>query len=150
MRNSCFKDEYFDFIICLSVIEHIGMDNTILYTDEKKKQENKNKDYLIFIKEMHRILKDGGILYLSIPYGKNVDHEWLQIFDDSMINSLLIEFKPIKVVENIFTYNKNGWIKSNRSNASQSEYYDYRKQNTKLSLSRAISAESVILLELHK
>jgi predicted SAM-dependent methyltransferase len=150
MRNSCFKDEYFDSIVCLSVIEHIGMDNTILYTDEKKKQEYKNNDYLLFIKEMHRILKDDGVLFLSIPYGKNISHEWLQVFDEGMINSLLLAFNPTKVFENIFTYNKNGWLKSNRSNASQSEYYDYRKQNTKLSSSKAISAESVILLELHK
>jgi len=150
MRNSCFKDKYFDCIVCLSVIEHIGMDNTILYTDEKKMGEYKNKDYLLFIKETHRILKYGGILYLSIPYGKNINHEWLQIFDENMITNLINEFNPSKAIEHIFTYSENGWIQSDKQSASKSEYFDYRNKNINTKHARAVSAESVILLELHK
>src|SRR5215213_10351041 len=34
LRASCFRDSYFDWIISLSTIEHIGMDNTLLYTED--------------------------------------------------------------------------------------------------------------------
>ena len=32
LREVCYRDCYFDWIVCLSTLEHVGMDNTIVYT----------------------------------------------------------------------------------------------------------------------
>jgi len=33
LRDICYKNNFFDWIVCLSVIEHIGLDNTKFYTN---------------------------------------------------------------------------------------------------------------------
>jgi ubiquinone/menaquinone biosynthesis C-methylase UbiE len=34
LRNTILKDQCFDEIVCISTLEHIGMDNTMLYTKD--------------------------------------------------------------------------------------------------------------------
>jgi len=70
LRNCCFKDNYFDWVVCISTLEHIGLDNTMLYTNDPSKKENENRSYLSAIKEYYRILKPGGMLFITTPYGK--------------------------------------------------------------------------------
>ena len=70
LRASCFRNDYFDRIVSLSTLEHIGMDNTFLYTPDESKRENAPSSYLHAIRELRRILKDGGHLYISVPFGE--------------------------------------------------------------------------------
>jgi len=39
LRESCFRDDYFDIVVSLSTIEHIGLDNTMRYTHEPDKKK---------------------------------------------------------------------------------------------------------------
>jgi len=56
--KTSFHRKFFDYIIAFGVIEHVNFDKAI---------GNTKKDYF-FLKEMHRILKDGGSLFLvNIP-----------------------------------------------------------------------------------
>jgi 2-polyprenyl-3-methyl-5-hydroxy-6-metoxy-1,4-benzoquinol methylase len=151
MRNSCFKDGYFDCIVCLSVIEHVGMDNTKLYTSDQSKMEKTNDSYLLFISELRRMLKPGGRVYLSMPFGHHQSYGWLQVFDESMVNRIVTEFRPTgEVIKHYFRYHNNGWSKSDSLSASQCRYFDYHCQTQKISNIKAIAAESVVLLELTK
>ena len=41
----------------------------MLYTSEASKNENESSSYIAAIKEYRRMLKPGGVLYLSFPFG---------------------------------------------------------------------------------
>ncbi len=150
MRDICYKDGLFDCIVCLSVIEHVGMDNTKLYTNDQLKKENTTKSYLSVISELHRILKPGGVLLMSMPYGESRDYTWLQTFDGSMVDSIINTFRPAAYTESYFRYIKSGWTTSSRADSAACQYFDYHDHSRSYRDDRAIAAEGVVLLELRK
>ena len=81
LRKTDFAEDFFDVVVSISTIEHIGMDNTFLYTDDPGKRENARFSFLDAILEFKRILKPGGSLYLTVPFGRYQHHGWFQIFD---------------------------------------------------------------------
>ena len=109
LRHSSFPDEFFDAIICLSTLEHVGMDNTFLYTDNEEKRESNRWAFLEAVTEFKRLLKKGGILYLTVPYGRYKNHGWFQVFDAEMIRSVLDTFTPDSFTVDYFKYEHRQW-----------------------------------------
>ncbi len=62
IRNTEFEDNTFDYITCISTLEHIGVEGR--YGVKKD-----SKGDLKAMKEIYRILKPGGRLLVTIPYG---------------------------------------------------------------------------------
>src|SRR5581483_4544074 len=78
LRALPYRDELFDWIVCLSTIEHVGMNNA-LYSGSHENEESRAHDYLRAVLELKRVLKFGGILYLSAPFGKAANLGWYQV-----------------------------------------------------------------------
>jgi SAM-dependent methyltransferase len=108
LRTLPCKDDWFDAIACISTIEHVGMDN-VLVTMEKNHRENRPRDFLHAVREMRRVLKPGGALFLTVPFGRYEHHGWLQQFDSSMLSALISEFRPQKIEKTFFRYTEQGW-----------------------------------------
>lgn len=149
LREMCYKDNYFDWIVSLSTIEHIGLDNTMLYTTDNSKNENNPDSYLLAIKEFYRILKPSGILYISLPFGKRKNHGWLQVFDSEMLDELVDKFSPTSIIEHHFKYEPDGWHVSSREESKNATYFDIHKQKT-YDGDYAAAARAVVCLELVK
>jgi len=149
LRHSCFRDDFFNWIVSLSTIEHIGMDNTFLYAKDILKKENRSSSYLIAIKEYYRILKKGGILYLSFPFGKKKNHGWFQVFDIKMIDKVISVFSPSHYKEYFFKYKRTGWQVSKKEKAKDATYFDIHKQK-KYDSDYAAASRAVACLELIK
>jgi SAM-dependent methyltransferase len=75
---------FFDAIILLSTIEHIGLG---WYGDPKGEIMLSNA-----IKEVHRLLKPGGHLLLTVPFGKPAVAPLHRIFDAQQLRHLLKDF----------------------------------------------------------
>lgn len=89
-KNICentFPERFFEVITAISTIEHIGISEY-------------GGDYTDFsaINEIHRLLKPGGILLMSVPFGKYEETEFHRIYDRERINDLLREFRNVNVV----------------------------------------------------
>lgn len=149
LRDSCFKDGYFDWIASLSTIEHIGLDNTMLYTTEVAKKENAGDSYLQAIKEYRRMLKPGGILYLSFPFGRHENHGWFQIFDAPMVDRVIETFAPHRAEEFHFRYEAEGWRVSSREESKHATYFDIHTQKVHAS-DFAAASRAIVCLELVK
>lgn len=149
LRETCYKDNYFDWIVSLSTVEHIGLDNTMLYTTDDSKNEKTPDSYLLAIKEFYRILKPGGVLYISLPFGKRKNHGWLQVFDSEMLDELVDEFSPTSIIEHHFKYGPDGWQVSSRENNENATYFDINKQKA-YDTDYAAAARAVVCLELIK
>lgn len=70
LRETCFRSEYFDHIACISTLEHVGLNNTMLYTNDLEKREEDANGYIPLINVFHSILKPGGKLFITVPFGK--------------------------------------------------------------------------------
>lgn len=149
LRRSCFQDEYFDWIASLSTIEHVGMDNTMLYTDDQSKCEQDRDAYLDAVCEFRRLLKPGGVLYLTIPFGKHVNHDWFQVFDAGMVDRIIKLFAPTSMEEFHFRYEPKGWLASTREASRDATCFDIHKSRSYDSDFAAFS-RAVVCLELVK
>jgi SAM-dependent methyltransferase len=149
LRETCFKDDHFDFVVSLSTIEHIGLDNSLLYTNDISKKEMNPNSYRDAIMEFHRILKPQGTLYLSFPYGRFRNHGWFQVFNEEMVDQVINLFSPKSVMERHFRYENNGWHVSTREESKDCTCFDIRQEKT-YSPDYAAFSRAVVCLEMVK
>ncbi len=149
LRDSCFKEGYFDWIASLSTIEHIGLDNTMLYTNDTSKNENVGTSCLAAIEEYQRMLKPGGVLYVSFPFGAHENHGWFQIFDAEMLDKVISAFNPKSYNEFHFRYTPEGWQKSSREGSFGATYFDIHSA-TGYDADYAAASRAIVCLELVK
>ena len=126
LRSMDFRDECFDTIVCISTIEHVGMDN-FLYTGQKEDTPKDPQDFLLALRELKRVLKQGGILYVTFPFGRFEDHGWFQQLDANLTDRLIKEFGPSSLNETVFRYEPSGWQLSNRTSCAQAQFFDVHK-----------------------
>ncbi len=120
LRDLPLTDNYFDQIACISTLEHIGL-NTEMYTSERVEDLQK-EDYKLAARELWRVLKPGGRLYLTMPFGRPCALDWLQQFDTPMITSLTELLRPREVSDVYYRYDAGGWSTSNADACRDSEY----------------------------
>ncbi len=149
LRHSCFKNDYFDAIVSLSVIEHIGFDNTLLYTDDAAKKERRPRDYLLAVSEFRRMVKPGGQVFLSVPFGRHADHGWYQVFDQAMVRRILETFAPRSAEVCYFRYHRDGWRPACPDECTDLEPFDVHG-GTGWGPDRAAAARAVCCIELIK
>jgi len=108
LREIPIKDNWFDQVVSISTIEHVGMNNSI-YSDNPTFVEHKSTDFLQVISELKRITKVGGKVYISVPYGQFTNFGWYQQFNTEMIDAIISTFAPTKLKETYFCYEAGGW-----------------------------------------
>jgi SAM-dependent methyltransferase len=148
LRRLPYRDALFDWAVSISTLEHVGLDNTI-YTDDAAKKESQSRDYLRAVAELNRVLKPGGTLYVTIPYGRAQNQGWLQIFDQAAINELVRAFAPVQRLIDYFLYHPDGWRRSTPAEAADATFFDIHHAKGYDS-DFAASARSVCCLELKK
>jgi len=119
-RNSCF-----DLIACISTLEHIGMDNTRLYTADSAFRENAPQCAGQALDELFRVLRPRGKLWLTVPVGTPANHGWLQIFDPRTLESMIAASGFSMERTWYFQYNSVGWRKVQASEVTEETYFDW-------------------------
>jgi SAM-dependent methyltransferase len=117
LRHLPFRDNWFDEVISLSTIEHIGMNNSI-YSSDPNFVENEPWSFLEAVTELKRVVKVGGKVYISVPYGEYTNFGWYQQFNAEMINKLIETFAPSKIKETYFCYENSGWNFSDKDSCA--------------------------------
>jgi SAM-dependent methyltransferase len=124
LRDLDFRDERFDSVACISTIEHIGMDNTMYAEDLEIARRSDPSEFVLAVKELKRVLKKDGSLYISFPFGRYENHGWFQQFDAALVDTLVGAFAPSRHHEAIFQYHPDGWQLSNREACRDCEFFD--------------------------
>ncbi|MEA2722439.1 MAG: hypothetical protein QOH59_210 [Gemmatimonadales bacterium] len=146
LRRTCYRDAFFDHVVSLSTVEHVGLDNGRFYTGQSSSPRDP-ASYLDAVREMARILRPGGRLYLTIPYGRHADLGWLQVFDAAMLDKVVQAFGPRDTIEQVFRYTPTGWQASNRIESADAAYIDLHT-GARWHRGLAVAAESVACLVL--
>jgi hypothetical protein len=124
LRSIPIVDSYYDTIACISTIEHIGLNNT-QFARQAKYSEDAPEDYLVALCEMQRVLKPGGVILITIPYGRYHNFGTFQQFDAQHVDRLIQSFGPSQVEETYFCYTSDGWKTSSREDCRDLEYVDW-------------------------
>ncbi len=99
--------ESFDCAICISVIEHIGLPAYNIKPFEKGDKKA--------IEKIYNLLKKGGKLILTVPFGKAIVNRFERNYSENSLNQLIGKFKIVEL--KIFENSKNGWtLTTNSSN----------------------------------
>jgi SAM-dependent methyltransferase len=124
LRSLPVKDNYYDLIICISTLEHVGCDNS-LYTGEHSYKEDSRKDHLIALAEIKRVLRPGGSLFLSVPFGIYQFMGTFQQFDNNMLDAAVNLFAPASCAQSFFRYSRDGWNYSTVNACNIEKYVDW-------------------------
>lgn len=154
LRVMPLRDNWFDAVFCISVIEHVGMDN-VFYAPNGLHREDRPQDHLIAIREIRRILRPDGWLFLTVPFGRYEDHGWFQQFDSAMLSALIAHFQPQRVQKTFFRYTGHGWKLASEEQCRDLAYFDMSKFSkssgaTHLDPDFAAAARGVACVELQK
>jgi SAM-dependent methyltransferase len=105
LREIDFKNEIFDRVFCISTIEHIGMDNLRYGAGCENRDKN---SYDRAVQEMFRVLKKGGQMMLSFPFGGNESKDcgWFRVFDWNDVNRIMRGISPTACREKYFVYQR--------------------------------------------
>jgi SAM-dependent methyltransferase len=90
-RFAAFRNEVFDKIICISTVEHIGVQSCYYGVGEY----DARGDVKAF-SEIYRILKKGGRVVLTVPFtdgSKHGDHKEHRIYSSSTLSKLIRRFR---------------------------------------------------------
>ncbi len=122
LRALPFADSLYDFVISVSTIEHIGCDNSY-YVGGKASNDARLEDFTLAVAEMRRVLKPGGQLLLTVPYGVYEFHGAFQQFDRRRLSSAEEAFGPAShFSEQFFRCTKDGWQQVHDEDCSDCAY----------------------------
>jgi SAM-dependent methyltransferase len=147
LRHTYFRDECLDFVVCISTLEHIGLDNQRFHAGEL--HEKASGSHLAAVQEFRRTLKSGGRCYITVPFGKKFRGQWHQVFDGAMVDEMVAAFAPAWLAETYFRHLAGvGWQRSSRSASADAVYFDHEVDQPWAGCPAA--AEAIVCLELVK
>lgn len=124
LRNTFFSGAVFDVVASVSTIEHIGLDNTMLYTGDASKKEADAYGFMPAVAEFKRVLKPGGMCLITVPFGRRGVHGWYQVFDFDLVMKVVEAFQPSEYTIEYFGYGQNGWRRANPEEIADAEFFD--------------------------
>jgi SAM-dependent methyltransferase len=149
LRDLPMRDGVYDHVICVSTLEHVGMDNS-QYGDDSPRSARPMDDVVAAMGELRRVLRPGGVLYVTVPYGVPEDFGWQQVFDAGRLGQLVAAFGPIaEERRGFYRYSESGWQRSTATAAAGAQYRDHFSA-TGLAPDRAVAARAVACLELRR
>ncbi len=124
LRELPMQDATYDTAVSISTLEHVGMDNT-QYGDSSPRQGDSAAGRAAAMAELHRVLKPGGSLFVTVPYGRPDDLGWQQIFDAAGLQRLVDGFGGTELEREFFRYDAAGWRRASQSEADGAVYRDH-------------------------
>lgn len=108
IRDCPLPNGYFDLVLCISTIEHIGMDNE-RYGGES--EHDRSGDHLA-LAEMARIVRPGGRIIVTVPFGRDEDRGWYRHYGYERWHALLRSVDCEVTSEAYFGYfASTGWVR---------------------------------------
>jgi SAM-dependent methyltransferase len=121
LREMPLRDDWFDEVVCLSTIEHVGMDNAT-YGASAERAEDPGEEAARALRELLRVVKPGGRIHLSFPFGRREDHGWLRQFDRAEADALFERAGVGRREEAFFAHSPAGWQRVSAADASDVAY----------------------------
>jgi SAM-dependent methyltransferase len=157
LRDILIRDSYYDIVACLSTLEHVGCDNT-LYSRNDSDREHRPEDLDLVMHELRRVLKPGGTLLLTVPFGAYRHFNTFQQFDQKLLSRAIEAFgKASQVTTTFYRHTAEGWNLANTEDCAEGEYVEWimkppaeRPRKFQLQPDKAAAARAVACAQIVK
>ena len=147
LRSTILKSECLDLVVCISTLEHVGMDNTVFYTHDTSYQESAPEGCRRVMAEFNRVLVPGGRVLLTVPFGRYQDFGWFRQFDANALQEAIAAFDGALRQISYFKYTESGWVRADAESCRDCEFLHV---SDGASRPRVVSARAVACVELEK
>jgi SAM-dependent methyltransferase len=121
LRRLEIPDATFDLAVSLSTLEHVGLDNSRFY-DSDAPQGNPDEEAQRAMRELRRVVKPGGHLLITVPFGRSWRTDWVRTFDGDQLDALVGSVDPVATQESVFRRASTGWRRVHRDQAADAGY----------------------------
>jgi SAM-dependent methyltransferase len=150
LRRLPYRDEWFGTVMCLSTIEHVGLDNRI-YGAEGGASSDPTREALAALGELHRVLRPDGTLLISVPFGARSNRGWFRIFDSADLDPLRTATGWELLRARFFRAGKGGWREIAERDAADAGYNEPPgRPGQRTAPAWVAAAEAVALMELRR
>jgi SAM-dependent methyltransferase len=124
LRELPFRNDAFDLALCISVLEHVGMDNRV-YGHTAAPSGSPRAESRRAVSELARVIRPGGRALLSVPYGQRMNMGWQRQFNREDLEDVLNAVGQTASRLTVYRRdNANGWQVSSLEAAAQGSYGD--------------------------
>jgi len=148
LRELPLRDASQDLVACISTLEHVGMDNS-QYGAGKEQAEDPDAEVTLALGELRRVLRPGGELLVSVPFGVPEEFGWVRVFDAAGLEALQQAFGARAEAVDLFLYEASGWRRATMDEAAGAEYRDHYSSSSRAP-DRAAAARAVACLSFRK
>lgn len=121
LRDLPLRDDWFDEIVCLSTLEHVGMD-TAIYGADTSPADDPQAAAAQALHELLRVVRPGGRVHVSVPFGRREDLGWLRQLDRDQVDDLFDRAGAARREEAVFLHSAEGWRRSTAAEAVEASY----------------------------
>jgi SAM-dependent methyltransferase len=107
VRHMPYADAFFDLVLCVSTLEHIGYDNTSYGVSLPREQGGDDAALL----EIRRVLNEDGHVLITVPFGRLQDYGWFHQYDLGAWEDLLRRTGLEAVEQAFYGYTAAGWAR---------------------------------------
>ncbi|HEY2715539.1 MAG TPA: methyltransferase domain-containing protein [Solirubrobacterales bacterium] len=121
LRELPLRDGWFDEVVCLSTLEHVGMD-TAIYGATTPRADDPQAEAAQALGELLRVVKPGGRVHVSVPFGRREDLGWLRQLDRAEVDELFDRAGAARREETVFLHTREGWRRATPAEAGGAAY----------------------------
>ncbi|MGH7474685.1 MAG: methyltransferase domain-containing protein [Longimicrobiales bacterium] len=146
LRDTILRDACMDAVVCISTLEHVGLDNTA-YTGEDRDAAMQPGSFVEVVREFRRLLRPGGLLLVTVPYGQPENLGWLQQFDAEQVAALRSAFAGQLEAEDYFRHDPtSGWQRSSAAASADARFLWVRGKEGRAAVATMATAIACLAL----
>ncbi|HZR95181.1 MAG TPA: methyltransferase domain-containing protein [Gaiellaceae bacterium] len=118
VRELPFDDGSFELVYCVSTLEHVGRDNDVYAVDAPRDAEGDGAA----LRELRRVLADGGRLIVTVPAGADEDHGWQVVRTPSTWVERFERAGFVVFEDELYVHDADGWRSASAAEAAGRRY----------------------------
>lgn len=148
LRDLPYRDGWFTTVLCVSTIEHVGLDNRI-YGAAAERATDPTGEAVRALEELARVTVTGGTLLLSVPFGARSNRGWFRIFDAGDLAPLMKARGWTNPRPRYFRAMREGWRETDAAGAAGAGYNEPpNRPGQQTAPAFVAAAEAVALVEM--
>lgn len=138
----------YDVVLCISTLEHVGFDNSDYLGRHRRPAAG--GDEMTAVTELRRVLRPGGRLVLTVPYGRGVVRTRLRQFDRERLENVASAFGPAAISLEFFRSFARGWQRATQQECDDAAFGSWGSRGNSSESCSLPAAEAVACLVMQR